>query len=516
MADNQSTTTEWYLARDGQQFGPITIAEMRKLIEFGHLKDTDLVWRVGLAEWQPSSFAISELDELARRTAQQEAPAPSTSQQPGRSSRPEHQGQQPDPSTIGQHGQNYRAGQNQRSSPQHPASAHDAASAQAPGAYRPGPQAGQGPRGGYGSPAYGPGLQQQAPGSDQSPQANRMQQRGPHAYQQPAAGYGPQQQRAQAGGGQIRPAQLGGVQRPADVADDDDYDDDAPRGSVLGVIVRSIAAILILSLIGAGGWYAYLNKDTLLAMAGLQPGNVSAPLVSASDDVQTLAPSTGAPPETGAAARPIELFQTELWETVDEAFPLWAAQRKEEALEAQRNGKSEGEVERGLLVAIATLRRKYWQNALSAEPNSLRTIATVFVENLKALTDKDVEACYSFIRQGEASPKVLALLNDESFAGPLRQQLQVIMQAIMSGRRDPNTHAPPLQKDYRLISQELTKLGWTNNEMTMFGDPKKLAQAEPAQVCKLVTDWFTAQLLLTDSEAQTRLLVQSLRPVVSG
>jgi len=45
---------EWYLARDGQQYGPLSDAEMRKFNELGHLQSNDLVWRKGLSDWRPA------------------------------------------------------------------------------------------------------------------------------------------------------------------------------------------------------------------------------------------------------------------------------------------------------------------------------------------------------------------------------------------------------------------------------------------------------------------------------
>ncbi|MGA7116978.1 MAG: GYF domain-containing protein, partial [Hyphomicrobium sp.] len=51
------TTTEenvWYLARDGKQHGPLTHLEMTKLVELGHLRTADLVWRPGFDNWRPA------------------------------------------------------------------------------------------------------------------------------------------------------------------------------------------------------------------------------------------------------------------------------------------------------------------------------------------------------------------------------------------------------------------------------------------------------------------------------
>src|SRR5262245_50029318 len=47
--------TTWFIVRDGQQHGPITDAEFRKLIELGHLKGTDFVWHDGAPDWMPGT-----------------------------------------------------------------------------------------------------------------------------------------------------------------------------------------------------------------------------------------------------------------------------------------------------------------------------------------------------------------------------------------------------------------------------------------------------------------------------
>ena len=57
--------TSWYLARDGQQFGPLSDAEMKKFNELGHLQSTDLVWRKGFPDWRPAG----EVFEIAPRSA---------------------------------------------------------------------------------------------------------------------------------------------------------------------------------------------------------------------------------------------------------------------------------------------------------------------------------------------------------------------------------------------------------------------------------------------------------------
>ncbi|MEO1609219.1 MAG: DUF4339 domain-containing protein [Pseudomonadota bacterium] len=48
----QSAQIEWYLARDGQQHGPLSDDELHKFIELGHLRPNDLVWRAGFTDWR--------------------------------------------------------------------------------------------------------------------------------------------------------------------------------------------------------------------------------------------------------------------------------------------------------------------------------------------------------------------------------------------------------------------------------------------------------------------------------
>src|SRR4029434_8673345 len=44
--------SEWYVARDGERFGPFTSDEMSAGVRNGELRREDFVWHAGLAEWQ--------------------------------------------------------------------------------------------------------------------------------------------------------------------------------------------------------------------------------------------------------------------------------------------------------------------------------------------------------------------------------------------------------------------------------------------------------------------------------
>jgi uncharacterized protein DUF4339 len=54
---------KWYLAKDGQQYRPLTHVEMEKFDELGHLRANDLVWRKGFPDWRPAG----EVFDIARR-----------------------------------------------------------------------------------------------------------------------------------------------------------------------------------------------------------------------------------------------------------------------------------------------------------------------------------------------------------------------------------------------------------------------------------------------------------------
>ena len=63
---NETTGQEvWYLARDGKQHGPLSDVEMTKLVELGHLRETDLVWRPGFSDWRPAPSVFDSLSPPA-------------------------------------------------------------------------------------------------------------------------------------------------------------------------------------------------------------------------------------------------------------------------------------------------------------------------------------------------------------------------------------------------------------------------------------------------------------------
>jgi hypothetical protein len=72
---------QWYLARDGQQYGPLTDPELAKFVELGHLQPTDLLWREGFSDWRPALAVFPP--QGAGATGRQEAPlAPQANMSP--------------------------------------------------------------------------------------------------------------------------------------------------------------------------------------------------------------------------------------------------------------------------------------------------------------------------------------------------------------------------------------------------------------------------------------------------
>ena len=70
-----SDNIEWYLAREGQQHGPLSQVELDKFIELGHLRPTDLVWRAGFAEWRSAAdvFLATADDESDQPVGSEDA-----------------------------------------------------------------------------------------------------------------------------------------------------------------------------------------------------------------------------------------------------------------------------------------------------------------------------------------------------------------------------------------------------------------------------------------------------------
>ncbi len=209
--------------------------------------------------------------------------------------------------------------------------------------------------------------------------------------------------------------------------------------------------------------------------------------------------------------------QAALWRVIKQQFPEWYDEHLKEAMRIKTDQRDDAAVEKYLAESIVSLRRSNANQALSASPAALRTIAATFLDNLKHLTEYSTDACYAFISQGELSPQVIELMGTPDHVQHLQRQVTSVFEAVAEGRKSPETHTPPRKADYDALTQALTaRRGWTDADLQLFSDPRALARAKPDVVCKMVTDWFAAQLSITEPDVQIRLLVESLRPVVAG
>lgn len=412
---------EWYIARDGQQHGPLSDIEMRKFVELGHLRPTDLVWRQGFPDWRPAPAVF---------------PAPV----------------QPRPQPA----------------PARPAVQPVRQTAQRASAPR----------------------QAQAAGA-------------PHQSQPAAAG--PRAARPEARHATNPVA----VTAPFDDEEADLDDDDLQPGASGGRGRRLIKMLALLTLLGGASWVAvdYIpNPSSLLALLETRS--------EGSEATQAVQPLT----EAGDSAAEIDSFlqRTRLWQILKREFPEWYQQRVEEAARVKSGGGDDNSLTRHLTQALVALRRQHAQEALAASPDALRNLAGSFLDSLKHLSAHSTQACYGFISQGESNPQVLELMNAPEHLAPLQRQVAAMFAAVAEGRKSPQTHLPPRQSDYQALTQELANRGWTDREIKLFSNPRALAQASPDEVCKLVQDWFAAQLAIEDQAVQLRLLIESLKPVVAG
>lgn len=402
---------QWYIARDGQQHGPLSDIELRTFIARGHMKPNDLIWRAGFPDWRPAADVF----------------------------------------------------------PQETAGAAAAATA------------------GSGAAGYAP----QGDGGHNRPAA--------------AAAYGAAPDKT--GGG---PARTG----PTDYGYGPDPDEaGALRGGPSPRKRLGIFAMLGVLVLGGGGYYAYMNRDKLL-----QSPPPSAQIATVKSDPEPAATPavTQATLEADTKALDARLQQTQLWSFVKQEFPEWYLDRLSGAAKLVAENKTDSEVARHLVEGLVALRRQNAQAALSASGERLRMVATAFLDNLKKLKEYSTDACYGFISQGEMNPIVLDLLQKPEASVPIQAQVTSIFQAIAEGRKTPVSHEKPVKADYDALVAQLAKLGWAESDLQVFSNPRSLARLPHEKVCQMVQDWFVAHLAVSDQAAQERLLIETLRPVVSG
>ncbi len=263
-------------------------------------------------------------------------------------------------------------------------------------------------------------------------------------------------------------------------------------------------------------------ETAAVAAAPATPAEPEPPVVTA-PPVEAVVAAVPAIPEPPAAPPSIVGSQIDLrlqkiaaWATIKKNFPDWYVGHIAAAEKLSADKKPENDIALHLAQGLVTLRRQNADKALAASPEKLKKVATAFLENLRALRAQSVSACYGFISKGEISPAVVQLMEKPETATALNTQVSAIFDAISDGTKTPAKHAAAVKGDYDILIKELGKLGWKEEDLQVFSNPRLLSKREPDQVCRMVQDWFTAHLAVQDKAAQDRLLFETLKPVVAG
>lgn len=501
----------WYVARDGKQTGPISEAEIRAIAAHGYFRATDLVWRPGFSEWRPALSVFPSIPQAEPPAP----PAPPRPAAPSPASSPSSQSVEPvqDAHLAGDRG---LASPTQGRQPAPAAgAAHQAGGGAAPLQLRPFQPAGQ--------PVGQPAAVGAFARPDQ-PTTGRPSQPAPsHTHSgQPQAPVGATPGGAPSGGvsGQplpyaYRPAQHGAGAASFPLNQPVARTSTAPEHEAAPVRAASrprtnrmaLVALAVTLMAIAGG--VYVAAQPALEKSGVM------------EQVQRVISSiTALLGHRDANLSEIEsnLQGTAHWPVIKREFPDWYGERLREAAKLSAENKSADEIAKVLAERIVALRRQNAAQALSASAPRLMAVANAFLDNLKQLKQTSPQVCYTFISQGELTPAVLDKLKSSGSdpAPAIQLQVAAIFEAIAEGRKSPTVYEKPQKSDYDLLMAQLGKLGWTQDDIAVFANPRSLARAEPARVCQMVQDWFIAHISIENADTRQRLIGETLRPVVSG
>lgn len=424
------TETQWYIARDGKQHGPLTDIEMRTFVAHNYLRPGDLIWRPGMAEWMPAPqiFPVA-------------FPAPAG----------------PQPAPIAQQ-------------------------------------------------TSAPSLQ-------------------------------------------------GGAPIESDFDDAEAEELPSPPSTLR----RLVTAAAVVTVIGGGAFALANYQEPLMRLVtGNDPAHVEAPTVPVAEapppvaepapqasqqigeaPTDQTAPTAAAEGEHAAAIEtetaavtPAEvptgppsivgskiderLQKIPVWVLLKNDYPDWYVNNIAAAEKMVTDKRPESEIATHLTQGLVTLRRQNADKALQASPDKLRRVATAFLENLKALQTQSVTACYGFISKGETSPAVVQMMQTPETATAFNAHVNAVFDAIAEGSKAPTQHEVAIKTDYDTLIKELAKIGWKEDDLKTFSNPRLLSKQPPEQVCKMVLDWFVAHLAVKDKAVQDRLLYETLKPVVTG
>ena len=517
MTETMTEDSVWYLARDGKQHGPLSHIEMTKLVELGHLRQTDLVWRPGFADWRPAT-TVFEFQPPA-------PPPPPVAAAPPVAAKPE-----PAPAPV------VAAPRPQ------PSFANLSAKVE------PAPAAAE---------KFDFGLNKASPAEPMSAGPNAAV-RDPQPMSFDTGAFRP----SQASGSQFGTATTAPEPAPEPFRMEPMYDDAAPAKKGRGVAV-AVGLLLVIGGVSAAGYTFRNTLKTMLQGAGSPPagelpvvqappaGTSGAPVAATetataptSGDA-TPAPAAIAPPEAvppqpapvvaavepqpaapqalpgvpvTVASDPIDtaLQSSPFWSYAKAEFPQWYADRLRDVGTMKAANEPDTAIDRKLVEQIVVLRRQNASKALAASPERLKDIAEAFVANLGAMQTQSVDTCYEFIEKGEMTPAAAALVQKPAEGAALHTQMRAVLAAVVEGQKNPVARSAPQPEDYNLLAAELGTIGWSQADIQLFADPKALAAAPRDRVCKMVKDWFSAHLAVKDEPARERLLHETLRLVIAG
>lgn len=467
----QANEIQWYIARDGKQHGPLTDVEMRTFVAHNYLRLADLIWRPGMPEWQSAPTVFPTAFE-AHGEEPKKAPARSQTSNASSSGQPAPYANSTSTHTDS-HGNDYpeqAAPRPERNLVKRLALASVAVTLIGGGAFALATY-----RGPIADMVSGPGTSaEQAPivaaPADPHPNATAE-------AQQP----------------------------PTDLASNGVTMSAPPPSN--DVIANAAGPTTTASVSSP-------SPDAAPAPAAAAPSAPSTPTQVATIDPQPPA----AAPSNGVDGSPLDqrLQKVAVWSLIKKEYPDWYATQIGDANKLAAENKSDNEVAALLAQGLVNLRRQNAEKALAASSDRLQAIAQAFLDQLKSLRAQSVSACFGFISKGEMSPAVVQMMERPETATALNAQAGAIFQAISEGTKNPVKHDSAVKSDYDLLIKELSKLGWKEEDLQVFSNPKLLAKREPEQVCKMVQEWFVAHLAVPDKAVRERLLFETLKPVVSG
>ncbi len=550
----QTSDIQWYIARDGKQYGPLSDAEMQLFVDGGHLQEPDLIWRAGFADW------LAAYEIFPPKQTPTAAPIPEPDPEEGPVSLTQNLSRMREKTAAEATASSAKPEDTAKSSP----TTSPKAAAPSGGISQTQPQpTNTAPKSNQTSQSSAPagtadGTPKQAASSNVELQKSSAPSHSPQQVQTPTT------QTSTSSPYAYTPTQPDMEPAPS-----------SNRGR------RFAIAAVVLAFIGGGGWFALQNNEQLstFARAALNIPNSGSNTKDATESINVVkapdspsgspppAETTNAPTTNGPASDISNAFSQEdgrgtnaagqkpdadrqattdnqvpfdtaaltpqeqpaasvpdvdahytsspLWTVVRQEFPDWYGERMREIAQLSTE-KTQSDVTKYAMRSLVKLRRQHAKEALAASSPKLRNIASAFLQNLQSLKSHSTEACYGFISKGETSPAVTALYDDGDQKAALEAQATAVFQAIADGRQAPKSRERPQKPDYDVLAVQLGQLGWSQADLQLFANPKALARAAPERVCQMVQDWFSAHISIEDEAVQERLLFETLRPVIAG